>query len=165
MLIVLDTNCWIDASRYANSESARLLAAARRRGHRIAISKHSLSELVAGTQSFGPDAEALARDFEELPYFPIGRVDELLGTIDELSGTIVDIKVNDALRERLGSLAKRGTDIRDRGALIDAIRAGADCFVTSDRGLVSAGPRKRLESALPIRVCTPTELLSAVGSR
>ena len=157
-LIVCDTNCWIEASTDPSSDVAQLLTRASDWNVRIKISKHSLSQLIVGTAKYGPAAESLARRYEEVPYYPIGTIDELLGTISELSGTLDDIRKNDALRETLGSVAASGTDIRDRGALIDALLAKADYFVTSDRGLVGAGPRARIESTLSIRVRTPSEM-------
>lgn len=36
-------------------------------GARVAISKHSLDELVSGTAKYGADAENLARGYFELP--------------------------------------------------------------------------------------------------
>jgi hypothetical protein len=119
-----------------------------------------LSELAAGSDKFGPGAEILARSFPELPYFPIGTIGELLGTIGELSGTIGDMKTNEALRKELGTIAKKGTDIRDRGALIDALRAAANYFVTNDSGLVGSAPRSRIEGRFPLMICTADELLA-----
>ena len=137
-----------------------MLKLAHTRGHRIAVSKHSLSELATGSDKFGPGAENLARSVPELPYFPVGTFGELLGTIGELAGTIGDMKTNEALRKELGTIAKKGTDIRDRGALIDAVRAGATCFVTNDIGLVGSAPRSRIERRLPVVIRTADELLA-----
>lgn len=122
------------------------------------MSKHSLSELAAGSLKYGPAAEDLARTYAELPYYPLGVIDDLLGTISELAGTFDDIRMNERTRVALGSLAKQGTDLRDRGALIDALRANASFFVTSDKGMVGKGPRLRIEGELPIRIRTPAEM-------
>lgn len=158
MLLVCDTNVWIEAAADAHSHSARLLSLPAHGGVRIAISKHSWSELAGGSGTYGPNAKALASRFEEVPYWPIGTINELLGTINELSGTFDDIRVNALLRERLGVLAAQGTGLHDRGALIDALRSEAEYFVTSDKGLVGSGPRRRIEAALPILIRTPTEM-------
>ena len=128
------------------------------------MSRHSLHELEIAAAKFGEAALDLARKHPVLPYFPIGHIDELLGSIEELAGSFDDMRANDELRDRLGSLAKSGTDIRDRGGLIDALRAGADVFVTYDRAMVADAPRGRIEQALAIRVRTPEELLHDVGA-
>jgi predicted nucleic acid-binding protein len=158
-LLVLDTNVWIAAADTRVSEAAALLTCAAERGARIGVSKHSLVELTAGSIKYGGSAESLARAYETIPYHPVGRIDELLGTITQLSGTFDQMRVNEALRVRLGNLAKAGTDIRDRGAVIDALQARATYFVTSDRGLVAPAPRARIEAELPIRIRTPAEML------
>lgn len=158
MLIVCDTNCWIEASGDPKSSAAQFFLSASERNCRIACSKHSLVELAAGTLKYGSDAETLARNYCELPYCPIGTFNELVGTISELAGTLADMRANEVLREQLGELAKQGTSVRDRGALIDAVRAGAAYFVTADRGLTDPGPRTRIERMLPIRIRTPTEI-------
>jgi hypothetical protein len=158
-LVVCDTNVWIEASRDADSDAGKLLARSVSLRWTLAVSKHSLAELAAGSERYGPLAERLAREQTELPYFPIGSIDELLGTIGELAGTLGDMNENERRRDGLGELASAGTNIRDRGALIDAIRAGADFFVTSDAGLCGNGPRGRIEQTFPICVRCPGEMI------
>jgi predicted nucleic acid-binding protein len=158
VLLICDTNVWIEASKDSVSPCARLLSLATTRGFRVAISKHSRKELADGTSRFGGAAEDLAAQFEEIPYFPVGSWEELLGSWNDLSGTWNDAKDNEKLREALGDIAKKGTDIRDRGALIDALRSKASYFVTSDKGLVGAAPRGRIEASLSIKVRTAAEL-------
>ncbi len=163
MLLVCATNIWIEASKDSSSAAARMLARARLLGYRIAVSKHSRSELEASSEMYGPEAARLAAEYEEIPYFPIGTISQLLGTISELSGTLDDMFANDRLRESLASIATQGTDIRDRGALIDALRSGAQIFVTSDKGIVGKGPRGRLQAAFSILVRTPLELCTEIA--
>lgn len=140
LLLVCDANVWIEASKSPQSPSAQMLTLGNAHGLRFAISKHTRSELAAGSSDYGPAAEALAAGFEELPYYPIGCITQLLGTIAELSGTFDDMRRNEQVRDSLATIATQGTDIRDRGALIDAIRNDADFFVTYDTGIVGTGP-------------------------
>lgn len=51
-------------------------------------------------------------------------------------------------------LANSGSDLRDRGAFVDALRAGA-VLVTSDRQLVVLGPAARIEAVTGVRPITP----------
>jgi predicted nucleic acid-binding protein len=163
LLIVLDVNCWIEATRDGESASRLLIQRARTEGHRLAVSKHSLSEMDAGSAKHGTAALTAAQACEELPYFPIGTIGDLLGTIGELAGTMDDAAANERLREELGRLAKNGADIHDRGALIDAVRSGADYFVSYDKALVGEAPRRRIEGALRIKLRRPAELLGELN--
>lgn len=122
------------------------------------VSVHSIHELEASHVSHPDDALKLALTLPLLPYYPIGTISELLGTIDGLAGTFDDMRANHALQVRLESLAKAGTDLRDRGAVVDALRAKADAFVTSDGQLCKKGPASRVLSAFSLRVVTPQAL-------
>lgn len=157
-LIVCDSTFWIEATKDDRSESASVVALAMSQRHRLGVSKHSLTELDAGAPRYGPAASQLARSFEQLPYYPLGTIDELLGSISELSGSFDEMRQNESLRSQLGQVASQGTSLRDRGALIDALWAKAQFFVSSDHGLVALGPRKRIESSLSISVRTPAEM-------
>jgi hypothetical protein len=67
-------------------------------------------------------------------------------TIEQLAGTWEDAKRNEQIQQELEQLAKSGNDIPDRGAYLDALRAGADAFVTSDKQLVGTSPAARIQS-------------------
>jgi hypothetical protein len=64
------------------------------------------------------------------------------------------------VQQELQSLAKAGTDIRDRGAYIDALMARVDAFVTSDKQLVASGPANRIEQRFGLGVVTPSDMLA-----
>lgn len=158
MIIVLDTNCFIAAVKPANvahaAVSAILLKAETGRIH-LRVSRHSLHELEKASTQYPDGALEIAAKIEMLPYFPIGTIHQLLGTIHGLSGTLADTRANALLDAQLSRLAKAGTDLRDRGALIDALHASADLFVTSDGQLSKDGPASRIQKELKIRVLTP----------
>ena len=159
MKVVLDANCFIDAvnaSSHAYSALERVFSAAKSRRIKLAISRHTLEEL-----SKKPDAAyELAKTVEIAPYCPIGTIAEQVATIQQLAGTLEDAKRNEQIQQELEQLAKSGNDIRDRGAYLDALRTGADAFVTSDRQLVGSGPAERIQAKFGLCVLTPSELVS-----
>lgn len=162
MLIVLDTNCLIDATNEGSQAFGALQKLLQTgAGHTItlAISRHSIHEL----ERKPDDALALVARLQVLPYYPVGTIDELIGTIDELAGTFDDIRVNHERMETLKGLANAGTDIHDRGALVDAIMAGAAAFVTSDKALASIGPSDRIRLRTGVSVLTPQQLTAFLG--
>ena len=159
-LVVLDANCFInatDVSSTAHAAVRRLFAAAVRGELRLGASLHTITELANGSVKDEGRASALASTCEQLPYYPIGSIDDLLGSIDGLAGTLGDMDENEAIQQRLRVLAKAGASLADRGALLDAERAGATVFVTSDGQLVKRGPRSRIESEIRLRLLTPEE--------
>ena len=159
MRVVLDTNCFIyafnpSAPMYGSMQS--ILQAAHSGKIILMVSLHTLSELEKK-----PDAAyKLAKTAEKIPYWTIGSIGELVGTIAELAGTIQDMSRNEEIQEELEKLAKSGNDIRDRGAYIDALKANADAFVTSDKHLVGSGQAQRIREKFGLRVLTPLDLVS-----
>lgn len=67
------------------------------------------------------------------------------------------------LQKELEQLAKSGNDIRDRGAMLDAIRVKVDVFVTSDHHLVDSNPAKKIQIKFGIRILSPSELAHKIG--
>jgi predicted nucleic acid-binding protein len=153
MKIVLDANCFIDAvdpSSNSHPCLTRLFSVATARGVLLAISRHTLAEVQR------PDAaRELAKTVEVVPYWPIGTISEQVGTIEQLAGTWEDAKRNEQIQQEMEQLAKSGNDIPDRGAYLDALRASADAFVTSDRQLVGTSPAARIQAKFGLRVLTP----------
>ena len=161
-LVTLDTNCFIDAvapNSHVSDAMREIMAAAEEERIVLSVSLHSLDELEKANQRHPDGALALAMGVFRIPYYPIGTIDELLGSIKGLAGSFDDMRSNDALQHRLVSLANAGADLRDRGALIDAHRAGAVAFVTSDRQLCDPNPASRVHAALGIRILTPDNLV------
>ena len=154
--IALDTNCFIDAvNRHAHAyEAMRQILDAYKEGLvKLSVSLQTLHELEAR-----PDAALdMANQIERLPHYSIGFWDEQVGSSEDEAGTWADGKGDDERQEQIARLAKSGNDIRDRGALIDALRAECDFFVTSDGQLVKSRPRQQLEASFPIRLLTPVQ--------
>ena len=161
MMVALDTNCFIDAFRpssHVYTAMNELLSAHEFGLIQITVSRQSLNEL---EQS--PDqALSLARKFEILPHFPLGSWNDQVATWDQLEGTWNDARRNDEIQQELKNLAKAGNDIRDRGAYIDALRAGVDVFVTSDKQFVASSPAKRIENRFGLRVLSPEQLYAEI---
>ena len=158
MKIALDTNCFIDAinknSKLYNSMK-KILEYAKIGKINIYVSRHTLDEL-----SKKPDkAYEIAKTMLTLPYCPIGSWNDIFGTWNDLNCTWDDIGKNDKLVDELKQLAKSGSDIRDQGAYIDALHAGMNFFVTSDRQFVASEPAKKIENHFGLRVITPKELI------
>ena len=156
--IAFDTNCFIDANN-PQSQAFRPLQEVlhwRDSGRvHIMVSRHTLHQL----ERKADDALKLAKTSEILPYYPIGTIDEQVATIAQLAGTWDDARRNEAIQEDLQRLAKSGTDIRDRGAYIDALSAKVDIFVTSDRQLAGSGPASRISAKYGLRILTPLQFV------
>jgi hypothetical protein len=158
----LDTNCFIDAFNPASPSYhavLHILAAAERGEVSFKVSLHTLHEL----EEKKDNAWKLAKTLPELPHWPIGSWGEQVGTWEQATGTWHDGNVNNQIQIELKNLAKSGTDIRDRGGYIDALRSGLDGFVTSDKQLVDSGPAKRINERFPIKVITPEQLADELG--
>jgi len=156
MTVALDTNCFIDAANAKADANAamRVIVEAHESGVITAmVSRHTLSEL-----HDPPEARRLAEALPVLPYWPIGTIAEQVATIEQLAGTWEDAGRNEQIQNELAQLAKSGNDIRDRGAFLDALLAGAAVFVTSDKQLAGTGPAKRIQSRFGVRVLAPPEL-------
>jgi len=156
MKFALDTNCFIDAFNIRVSSHTALqsiFVEYNRNRVELYVSQHTLDELAKK-----PDrALDLAKSIPVLPYWPIGKIGDLVGTIGQMTGTFGDMRRNEAIQKELEALAKSGNDIRDRGALVDALHASMDAFVTSDRQLVGSGPADRIFNRLQIRVINPVD--------
>jgi hypothetical protein len=158
----LDTNCFINAvNPGAPSHGAmqRILLAFNSGKLSLRVSLQTLQELEQKDDA----AWELARTLEILPHWPIGTWGEQVGTWAEIEGTWNDIKTNDEIQLKLKELAKSGTDIRDRGAYIDALCSGMDGFITSDKQLVGAGPSKRINESFSTKVLTPEQIVDEEG--
>lgn len=158
----LDTNCFINAvNKASHSYDAlqRIFDAGGKGDILLKVSLQTLHEL----ESREDKAWGLARTLPELPHWPIGTWDEQVGTWKQQSGSWDDARRNDTIQEGLKSLAKSGTDIRDRGGYIDALCNGMDAFVTSDKQLVGSGPSARINSKFSTKVITPEQLAEKLG--
>ncbi len=157
MKIALDSDCFIhavNADAHAYASLKIILSASEHGAITVMVSRHTLHEL-----SRKPDqAYELAKTFEVLPHWPIGTIAEQVAMIKDLAGTWEDARRNEKIQAELQVLAKSGNDIRDRGAYLDALHAGMQAFVTSDRQLVGSGPARRLEKRFGLRVVTPRDL-------
>lgn len=105
----------------------------------------------------------MAKTLPELSHWPIGSCKEQVGSWQQLTGSWDDAKRNDEIQRRLEALAKSGTDIRDRGAFVDALRNGVDGFVTSDKQLVGSGPAARINEAFSTKLVTPEQAITELG--
>jgi hypothetical protein len=111
-----------------------------------------------------PDAASdLADTCTVLPHFPIGSWDEQVSTWHQSAGTWDDAKRNQAIQQELRTLATSGNSIKDRGTYIDALCAGVEAFVTSDKQFVDSGPAKKIEERFGLRVMTPQLLANELG--
>ena len=158
----LDTNCFINAINSAShsyESIQKLLEAAGRGLVSLKVSLHTLHELMGK----GDKAWELAKTLPELSHWPIGSWKEQVGSWQQLTGSWDDAKRNDEIQRRLEALAKSGTDIRDRGAFVDALRNGVDGFVTSDKQLVGSGPAARINEAFSTKVVTPEQAITELG--
>ena len=164
MKVVLDTNCFINAvnqTSQAHEALQAILNASTSGKITLFVSLHSLHEL----EQKPDEALALAKSLPLLPHFPIGAWGEQIGTWSQAAGTWEDAKQNEEIQNDLRKLAKAGTDIRDRGACIDALCAHADVFVTSDKGLAGKGPSSRIAEKYELMIMVPVELASELSSR
>ncbi len=154
----VDTNCFIDATTPSspNHDAARRLFEAGETGQiTLFVSHHTLQELSRVEDA----AYELGRRINVLGCYPFETWDDLVGTWNDLRGTWDEIGVSDETQREMRELANAGTDIRDRGALLDALRADLDVFVTSDNQLAKEGPASRIASRFGIRVLTPSSVL------
>ncbi|MDP1861119.1 MAG: hypothetical protein Q8K82_20765 [Gemmatimonadaceae bacterium] len=155
-IALLDANCFIAASQTAHPEHAaasRVFALGLSGRATLVISQHTLLELANR-----PDAAyELAKGLQVVPCFPFGRIQDLAGPISGLGGTIGQIGASDRKADIIGRLARSGSSLRDRGAVLDAIEAHVDFFVTSDRALVDLEPARRLHDRYGLRFLTPGE--------
>lgn len=152
----LDTNCFIDAVNPASSNydnMQRLMATYRRGKVSLKVSLQVLHEL----KKKQDNALALAKTLPELPHWPIGTWDEQVATWPQVTGTWNDAKQNNRIQMKLKELAKSGTDIRDRGAYIDALCSDLDGFITSDKQLVGSGPAMKINKRFHTKVLTPEQ--------
>jgi predicted nucleic acid-binding protein len=159
MKVALDTNCFIDAENprsHNHTATRKLFSLCEDRRIDLYVSRHTLAELEARNDP----ALQRALHLPILPYYPVGSWDDVIGTWDDLAGTWDDAKRNQLVQQELQSLAKAGTDIRNRGAYIDALTARVDAFVTSDKQLVASGPANRIEQRFGLRVVTPSDVLA-----
>ena len=161
--VALDANCFIDAtnpSSHAHAAMKCLLAAHEAHVLELTVSRQTVAELE-------PKADAaldLVNRFVVLPHFPIGLWNDQVAPWGQGAGTWNDAKQNQTIQQELQALAKAGSDIRDRGAYIDALRSGADAFVTSDTQLVGSAAAKRIEGRFGLRVLTPQQLIEKLRS-
>lgn len=160
--VVLDSNCFIDATRSSAHAYAAMqcILGACSQGRLVAlVSRHTLAELERK-----PDpALSLAKQFEVLPHFPIGTWKEQVASWNEVAGTWADARRNQQVQLELETHAKSGNDIRDRGAYLDALRARVDAFVTSDSQLADSSPAKRIEQRFGLRVVRPAQLATELS--
>jgi hypothetical protein len=154
--IALDANCVICAimpGAHAHAAMRRILKAYQDGCIALCVSFQTLHELGAR-----PDAALeLAHQFEQLPHYSIGSWDEQVGSWNDEDGTYADGEFDDKRQELMATLAKSGNGVRDRGALIDALRSGCHAFVTSDGQLSKSGPAHRLEREFSILIRTPQQ--------
>jgi len=153
----LDTNCFINAVNPTSPSYdavQRILAASHKSEVVLMVSLVTLAELAEKHDS----VYTLGKTLPELPHWPIGVWNEQIGTWKQQTGTWDNARVNNQFQMQLKSLAKSGTDIRDRGAYIDALCSGLDGFVTSDKQLVGLGPQSRINEIFPTKVLTPEQL-------
>lgn len=108
-------------------------------------------------------ARELVKTIPELPHWPIGKWDEQVGTWPQQTGTWDDGKRNHKMQLEIKALSKSGTDIRDRGGYIDALRSHLNGFVTSDKQFVATGPSKRINERYFTKVLTPEQLADELG--
>jgi hypothetical protein len=158
----VDTNCLIDAVNPGSQSYEamnRVLSAFKTGKVLLKVSLQTLDELERKKDA----AWALANTLPVLPHWPIGTWGEQVGTWAQQTGTWDDGKRNDEIQLEIKELANSGTDIRDRGAYIDALRSRLDGFVTSDKQLVAAGPSKRINERFFTKVLTPEQLADEVG--
>lgn len=160
-----DANCFIDAVRtdLPSGQSVRqLIGLATSRRLTICVSRHTITELEAGSLKDAGAALNLAMGFPLLPYRPIGVIDDLVGTIQDLPGTFDDWRAwslqSDSLRQDL----QRASSIRDLGALFDAVEGHCTVFVTSDRHLCAPTVTRDIAAHWAIVVMTPAAAAQSI---
>ena len=162
MRLGLDANCFIDRFNPAspNHDAAALLfEAGDDERVTLLVSRHTLTELGVRRD----EALELAESLPVLRHWPIGTWGEQVAAWNQLEGTWADAARHQGLQQRLKALAKTGTDIRDRGAALDALLNGVDGFVTSDGALADPKPAARIREATGLRVLTPRAAVEGLG--
>lgn len=158
----LDTNCFIDAVNTASphhDNMKRLMAAYRSGKVSLKVSLHVLHQLREKPDS----ALDIAETLQQLPHLPIGAWNKQVGTWQQLTGTWDDANQNERIQIKLKKLANSGTDIRDRGAYIDALCSNLDGFITSDKQLVGSGPVRKINERFSTKVLTPEQAVEELG--
>lgn len=153
---------WIMAAETRDPDALAVVALRDAGSVVLAVSQHSLLQLEAVTDRFGTSALDLAKTAVVLPCYPTGSISELVGPIDGLAGSLSEVTGTDQFRLQLADIATSGTDLRDRGALIDTYRFGASWFVTNDKGLVGSGPQGRIRAHLGISVVRPADFVARI---
>ena len=156
-IYALDTNCFINAVNPTSHSypALRVIIDAAENGViSLKVSLQTLHELEEKKDA----AWKLAKSQSELEHHGIGSWDEQVGTWKQEAGTWDDGRHDNAIQLELKALANAGTDIRDRGAYIDALRSGLDGFVTSDKQLTATGPASRINDRFSTKVLTPEQL-------
>ncbi len=160
--VAADANCFIDAvdARSHSYPYLKTILELRDRGLlKLFISRHSLYEIQKSQNAID-----LANTCEILPYHPIGTWgDQEIVKWGALAGTWNDAKINQTVQEDIQNLAKSGTDIRDRGAYIDALRAAVDVYMTSDRQLAGNGSAPRIAGKYGLKILTPKQFAEETG--
>ncbi len=164
MKVVLDTNCFI----HSTNMDARLrdpiqgiLNELKNGTVELYVSRHTLAELEEKHDA----AFDLAKTLPVVPHWPIGKFSEQVGSWEQMEGTWDDAAENESRQGELSKLANSGNSLRDRGAFLDALRAKADAFVTSDKQLVKIGPAKRISEKFGLRVISPIQLLEMIKNK
>jgi len=161
--LALDAKCFIDAFNPASSNhdaAKRLFQLAPQRDIELLVSRHTLAQL----SRVDDEASRLAHTLPILPHWPIGAWAEQVGTWDQTQGSWDDARRHDDVQGEIQTLAKAGTDIRDRGAYLDALMAAVEAFVTSDKQLAGSGPSVRIKERFGLRVETPQAMIDALGA-
>jgi predicted nucleic acid-binding protein len=167
MKIVLDTMCIIYAfnpSLHAHAAMKFILNTVEDRQVELWVSRHTLFEL-SKDDPVTTVARAFAHHLKILPHWPIGAFSDQVTSWDNSAGTWEDARRYQDMQTELATLANSGNDIHDRGAYLDALVAGADLFVTSDKHLVLSCPASRLERRFGLRVITPEALATEFSKR
>ena len=160
--IAADTNCFIDAVDIESHSYCYMKKIINWRDLgilRLFVSQHSLHEIKKQQNAID-----LANACEILPYYPIGAWgDQEIVKWGELAGTWGDVEANQAIQNDIKvNRAKSGTDIRDRGACVDALRAGVSVFMTSDRSLADRGPAARIVEKHGLKILTPKQVVEEI---
>jgi len=161
--VALDANCFIayyNAQNHSQVAVRRIFSFWRQGGIDLFVSLKTIDEL-----SCKPDqCFALANQVSKLPNYPVGTWDDAVGSWKDQAGTWADAKGNQHLQQLIHQLAKKGADIRDRGAFLDAVLADMDFFITHDPHLSGSGPAQRLAGRFNTRVMTPSAFIATLES-
>jgi len=105
------------------------------------------------------DALAFAERLEVLPYYAIGHWDDLDDVSwDQLAGTWENIEQNDALQQALP--VRKRVKIKDRGIVVDSMRAGILIVVTTDSYVLNRADA--IQNATGVRPIAPEEAVKAL---